>query len=169
MTRHFFAARKFFAILIAMAVFLFSQNEAFAAAPAYRASGTFTAGTGAITVPYPASMLANDVCMLAVESENQNIALTTANGFVQVPTWSPQSAGTAAVNPGSRLALFWKRTLGGDAAPVVTDSGDHTTVRIHCFSGVITSGNPWDAGAGGNDSGANDTTGTIPGATTTSA
>jgi len=167
MTRHFFAARKFFAILIAMAVFLFSQNEAFAAAPAYRASGTFTAGTAAITVPYPAGMLANDVCLLAVESENQNIALTTANGFVQVPT-SPQSAGTAAVNPASRLALFWKRTVGGDAAPVVTDSGDHTTGRIHCFSGVITSGNPWDAGAGGNDGGANDTTGTIPGATTTS-
>ena len=156
------------AVLVAMAAFLLLQSEAHAVAPAYRASGTFTAGTAAITPPYPVSMLANDVCLLAVESENQAIALTTANGFVQVPTWSPQSAGTAAVNPASRLALFWKRTVGGDAAPVVTDSGNHTTGQIHCFSGVITSDPPWDTGAGGNDGGANDTTGTIPGATTTS-
>ncbi|MBI3094006.1 MAG: Ig-like domain-containing protein, partial [Rhodocyclales bacterium] len=114
-------------------------------------------------------MAANDVCLLAVESENQAIALTTANGFVEVPTWSPQFAGTAATNPASRLALFWKRTVGGDPAPVVGDSGDHTTGQIHCFSGVITSGDPWDTGAGGNDGGVNDTTGSIPGATTTSA
>ncbi len=112
-------------------------------------------------------MVANDVCLLAVESENEAISLTTANGFVQVPTWSPQFAGTAATNPGSRLALFWKRTVGGDAAPVVADSGNHTTGQIHCFSGVTTIGNPWDTGAGGNDGGANDTTGTIPGSTTT--
>lgn len=135
--------------------------------PAYRASGTFTAGTGSITPPYPASMVANDVCLLAVSSENQAISLTTANGFVEVPTWSPQSAGTAATSPASRLAVFWKRTAGGDSAPVVGDSGDNTEGVIHCFSGVITSGNPWDTGAGGNDSAANDTTGTIPGSTTT--
>ncbi len=137
------------------------------AAPAYRASGTFTSGTGTITPPYPVSMVANDVCLLAVESENQAISLTTANGFVEVPTWSPQFAGTAATNPASRLALFWKRTVGGDTAPVVADSGNHQTGQIHCFSDVITSGNPWDTGAGGNDSAANDTTGTIPGSTTT--
>ncbi len=137
------------------------------AAPAYRASGTFTAGTGAITPPYPASMAANDVCLLVVESENQAISLTTANGFAEVPTWSPQFAGTAATDPGSRLALFWKRTVGGDSAPVVADSGNHTTGQIHCFKDVLTSGNPWDTGAGGNDGGANDTTGVIPGSTTT--
>lgn len=154
-------------LLPGMLVFaLAAVNEA-QAAPAYRASGTFTDGTGAITPPYPASMVANDVCLLAVESENQAISLTTANGFVEVPTWSPQFAGTADTNPASRLALFWKRTVGGDAAPVVADSGDHTTGQIHCFSGVTTSGDPWDIGAGGNDGGANDTTGTIPGATTT--
>ncbi|MBI3545385.1 MAG: hypothetical protein HY081_02135 [Gammaproteobacteria bacterium] len=114
-------------------------------------------------------MAANDVCLLAVESENQAIALSVGfeNGFVEVPTWSPQSAGTAAINPGSRLALFWKRTLGGDTAPRVADPGDHATAQIHCFSGVITSGNPWDTGAGGNDLGVNDTAGTIPGSATT--
>lgn len=157
-----------FSQLLLLAALLLPQTEAHAAPPAYRASGTFTSGTGNITVPYPASMLANDVCLLTVESENQPITLATANGFVEVP-WSPQFAGTAAVNPASRLALFWKRTVGGDAAPVVTNPGNHATGRIHCFSGVITSGDPWDAGAGGNDGAVNDTTGTIPGATTASA
>ena len=141
-------------------------NEA-QAAITYNNSGTFTAGTGAITPPYPASMVANDICLLVVTSENQAITLTTANGFAEVPTWSPQSAGTAATDPASRLAVFWKRTVGGDSAPVVADSGNNTEGIIHCFSGVITSGNPWDTGAGGNDTAQNDTTGNIPGATTT--
>jgi MSHA biogenesis protein MshQ len=157
-----------FLVLVTLVSVLTKVSEV-QAAPAYRASGTFTSGTGAITPPYPASMAANDVCLLAVESENQAISLTVGseNGFVEVPTWSPQFAGTAATNPGSRLALFWKRTVGGDTPPVVADSGDHTTGQIHCFSGVITSGNPWNTGAGSNDGAANDTTGTIPGSTTT--
>jgi len=136
--------------------------------PSYRASGTFTASTGAITVPYPASMQAGDVCLLVVTSENQPISLTTANGFVEVP-WSPQYAGTAATDPASRLAVYWKRTVGGDASPVVADSGNNTEGQIHCFSGVATSGNPWDVGAGGNDGGISTTAGKIPGATTTGA
>lgn len=143
------------------------EAQAQAPIPAYRASGTFTAGTGVISPPYPASMQANDICLLVAESENQAISLTLAQGFVEVPTWSPQSAGTAATDPASRLALFWKRTVGGDLAPTFIDTGDHTTGQIHCFSGVITTGNPWDTGADGNDSAANDTTGTIPGSTTT--
>jgi glucose/arabinose dehydrogenase/PKD repeat protein/chitodextrinase len=136
--------------------------------PIYRASGTFTSGTGAITPPYPATTSAGDVCFLVVESENQAITLSSAQGFAEVPTFSPQSAGTAASNPASRLALFWRRAVGGDAAPTVADSGDHTTGQIHCFRNVVSSGIPWDTGAGGNDSGANDTSGTIPGGTTSS-
>lgn len=161
--------RSFSYFLVLISVLLLPQPNVHAAAPAYRASGTFTSGTGDITPPYPAGFQANDICLLAVESENEAIGLATANGFVEVPTWSPQSGGTAATNPASRLALFWKRAVGGDTAPVVTDAGNHTTGQVHCFSGVITSGNPWDTGAGGNDGGANDTTGTIPGATTASA
>lgn len=134
--------------------------------PTYNGSGTFTANTVAITPPYPASMQAGDVCLLVVTSENQAISLSSAQGFVQVP-WSPQYAGTAASNPASRLAVYWKRTVGGDTAPTVADSGNNTEGQIHCFSGVINTGNPWDVGAGGNDGGANDTSGNIPGATTT--
>jgi hypothetical protein len=154
-------------LLIAFVIAIFLLPiRAHAALPLYRASGTFTSGTGAITPPYPASMQSNDVCLLVVSSENQAITLTTANGFAELTSWSPQSAGTAATDPASRLAVYWKRTVGGDSAPVVADSGNNTEGVIHCFSGVTTSGNPWDTGAGGNDSAANDTTGNIPGSTT---
>lgn len=173
MSRLRYGGKFLFVFALAMAwVFsgwptVIQEARATAPVPAYRASGTFTAGTGSITPPYPAGMAANDICLLVVTSENQAISLTTANGFVEIPTWSPQSAGTAATDPASRLAVYWKRTVGGDSAPVVADSGDNNEGVIHCFSGVTTNGNPWDIGAGGNDSAANDTTGTIPGATTT--
>lgn len=137
--------------------------------PTYKGSGTFTSGSGAITPPMPtggAAPAADDILLLVVESENQAISLTTANGFVQIPN-SPQSAGTAATNPASRLAVYWKRAVGGDAAPVVADPGDHATAQIHCFSGCKTTGDPWNVIGAGNDGGANDTTGVIPGATTT--
>ncbi len=135
------------------------------AIPSYRSSGTFTKGAGAITPPYPTGMAANDICLLVAESENEAISLSTANGFVEV-TNSPQFAGTAATNPGNRIAVYWKKTAGGDTAPTVADSGNHQTAQIHCFYNVTASGNPWDITAGGNDAGANDTTGVIPGATT---
>ena len=162
----FFKTLEFLLILI-IAAAIFANIQKAHAAVAYRSSGTFTTGAGTISPPYPADMVANDICLLAVESENQAISLSTAQGFAEVPTWSPQFAGTAATNPASRLAVFWKRTVGGDTAPTVADSGNHQTGQIHCFSGVITSGNPWDIGGGGNDGGANDTTGNVPGAVTT--
>src|ERR1041385_2946104 len=116
------------------------------ALPTYKGSGTFTSGTASITPSMPpggAAPAANDILLLVCESENQAITLTTANGFVEI-TNSPQSAGTAATDPGSRLAVFWKRAVGSDAAPVVADAGDHTTGQLHCFSGCRVSGNPWD-------------------------
>jgi hypothetical protein len=140
------------------------------ALPTFKAAGTFTYGTGSITPPYPtggSAPAANDIAILVCESENQAISLTTANGFVELGSQATKSAGTGGVDPASRLAIYWKRCAGGDSAPVVADSGDHTTGRIYLFSGVKWTGNPWNVYAEGNDSGANDTTGVIPGATTT--
>ena len=139
------------------------------ALPTYKGSGTFTNGTASITPPMPtggAAPAANDILLLVCESENQAITLTTANGFVEI-TNSPQSAGTAATDPGSRLAVFWKRAVGSDAAPVVADAGDHTTGQIHCFSGCRVSGNPWDVLTAGNNGAANSTSVSIGGTTTT--
>ena len=140
------------------------------ALPTFKAAGTFTAGTGAITPPYPAAPndpVAGDIALLVCESENQAISLTTANGFVELGAQANKAAGTAATDPASRLAVYWKRCVGGDAAPVVADSGNHTTGQIYLFSGCIPTGDPWNVYAEGNDGGANDLTGVVPGATTT--
>jgi len=77
------------------------------AAVTYRASGTFTNSTTTCTAPMPAGVVANDILLLVVESENQAISLTTANGFVEV-TNSPQSAGTAATDPANRIAVWFR-------------------------------------------------------------
>lgn len=139
------------------------------AIPAYKASGAHSTGQANVTVTYPTAgnaPAANDIALLVVQSENEAIALTTANGFAQI-TNSPQSAGTAATDPACRIAVFWKRCAGGDSDPVVTDPGNHACGQIHLFTGVKTSGDPWDVIGAGNDSAANDTSASIPGATTT--
>jgi hypothetical protein len=138
--------------------------------PTFKAAGTFTASIDAITPPYPTAPnapVANDIAILVCESENQAISLSNAQGFVEIGDQAIKSAGTPAVNPASRLAVFWKRCVGSDTAPTVADSGDHTTGRIYLFAGVKTSGDPWDVYAEGNDGGASDQSGVIPGATTT--
>jgi hypothetical protein len=140
------------------------------ALPTFKAAGTFTAGTGAITPPYPASPnapVAGDIALLVCESENQAISLSSAQGFVELGAQANKAAGTAGTDPASRLAVYWKRCAGGDTAPTVADSGDHTSGRIYLFSGCLATGDPWNVYAEGNDGGANDTTGVIPGATTT--
>jgi hypothetical protein len=108
------------------------------ALPTYKGSGTFTAGVGAITPPMPtagAAPAAGDILLLVCESENQAITLSTAAGFIECPG-SPQGTGTGGTTGSTRLATFWKRAVGGDTAPTVADSGDHTTGQIHCFAGV---------------------------------
>lgn len=136
------------------------------ALPTYFGSGAFTVGAAAITPPFPVDTLENDIALLVCESENEAISLSAAQGFVEV-TNSPQFAGTAATNPANRIAVFWKRLAGGDTAPTMADSGNHNTAQIHVFRGVKTAGDPWNITAGGNDGGVNDTSGAVPGATTT--
>lgn len=139
------------------------------ALPTYKGSGVFTSGTATIVPPMPtagAAPAANDILLLVCESENQAITLSVAQGFAEF-VLSPQGTGTAGVAGSTRLSCFWKRAVGGDVAPTVADPGDHVTGQIHCFSGVRTSGSPWNAGGGGVDTTA-DTSGSISGATTTS-
>jgi len=159
---------SFGAVLVGLAL-LIGCGSGWAAAT-FKAAGTFTTGSSAITPPYPGAPndpVANDIAILVVESENQAISLTTANGFVELGAQANKAAGTAAVNPASRLAVYWKRCAGGDTAPVVAAPGNHATARIYLFSGCITSGDPWNVYAEGNDGAADDLTGVIPGATTT--
>jgi hypothetical protein len=104
---------------------------------------------------------------LFVETANQASSISNQNGgtWAEV-TGSPQGYGTAVASDAVRLTVFWSRYNGTQGAPTVSDSGDHQQGRIVAIRGAATSGNPWDVTAGGTESTV-DTSGAIPGATTT--
>jgi len=133
--------------------------------PTYVAAGAAISGTGAVTPAIPSGAVANDILLLFVESANETISLTTANGFAEAMS-SPQGTGTAAGTAATRLAVYWKRAVGGDASPVVADSGNHTIAQILAFRNCVRQENPWNVAAG-NVAGTASTSASIPGGTTT--
>jgi hypothetical protein len=134
------------------------------ALPAFGAVGGTAAGVSTVQPAWP-THATDDIGLLFVQSANQVISLSDAQGFVQVPD-SPQGTGTADTAGSTRLAVYWCRaTSGAMAAPTVADSGDHQIAYIMTFTGCIATGNPYDVTAG--DTGASDTAVSIPGDTTT--
>ncbi len=105
-------------------------------------AGTFVGSASTATPGIPAGTAAGDILLLFVESENETVTLSTANGFTLVAT--PTGTGTASATDAVRITAFWKRAVGGDSAPVVADAGDHVATRILRFSGVKASGDPWN-------------------------
>ncbi len=145
-----------------------AQANAGAPAPTFVAAGTVAASNNAIAPGLPAGLAVNDILLLFVETSNQAASIANANGG----TWtevlnSPQGTGTAATAAGTRLTVFWSRYNGVQGAPTTSDSGNHQLGRIIAVRGVITTGDPWDVTAGGVEAGNTDTSGSIPGATTT--
>ena len=116
-------------------------------APTYQAAGAAVSGTGAVSPAWPAHAT-NDIALLFVESRGTQAAtLSTAAGFTAVAN-SPQT--TSPDGTGTRLTVFWARaTSNAMGAPTVADPGDHVYARIITYRGVTTTGNPWDATAGG--------------------
>jgi len=138
-----------------------------AAAPTFVAAGAVSSGTGAITPALPAGIATNDVLLLFLETSNQAISISNQNGGTWTAvTGSPQGTGSGASSNATRLTAYWSRYNGTQGAPTTSDSGDHQLGRIIAIRGAATSGNPWDVTAGGVESAA-DTSGSIPGATTT--
>jgi len=138
-----------------------------ASAPTFVAAGAVSSGTGAITPALPGSLQTNDILLLFLETANQAISIPTPNGgtWTEV-TNSPQGYGTAAASNATRLTVFWSRYNGTQGAPTTSDSGNHQLGRMIAIRGATTSGDPCNITTGGTESTA-DTSGAIPGATTT--
>ena len=134
-------------------------------APVFQAAGTAKSGTGSVTPAWPTHQK-DDIALLFVESANQAVTLTAANGFVAVAN-SPQGVGTAAGTSATRLSVFWARaTSSSMSSPVIADPGDHLYAIILTFRYVVKNGDPWDVSVGGTK-GTASTSLTIPGITTT--
>ena len=135
--------------------------------PTFVAAGAVASGTGTITPALPAGIASNDILLLFLETANQAISISNQNGGTWTAvTSSPQGTGTAGGSAATCLTAFWSRYNGTQGAPTASDSGNHQLGRIVAVRGCATSGNPWDVTAGGVESTA-DTSGSIPGATTT--
>jgi len=137
------------------------------AAPTFVAAGAVSSGTGAITPALPSGIAANDILLLFLETANEAISITNQNGgtWTEV-TNSPQGTGTAGGTSATMITVFWSRYNGTQGAPTASDSGNHQAGRIIAIRGAVASGNPWDVTAGGVEA-VSDTSGSIPGATTT--
>ncbi len=136
--------------------------------PTFVNAGAVAANAAAITPALPAGIAVDDLLLLFLETSNQAITIANQSGGVWTAVAnSPQSTGTAANANATRLTVFWSRYNGTQTAPVTTDSLNHQLGRIIAVRGVETTGNPWDITAGGVEAGNNDTSGSIPGATTT--
>jgi hypothetical protein len=107
-----------------------------AAMPTFVGIGAFTPGTGALSVPVPASLAQNDLMILTVESANEVVA--TPTGWTQV-TNSPQGTGTAAAIGAVRVSVFWKIAGAGEGNVSVADAGNHTSAAVIAIRGVNTS------------------------------
>lgn len=100
------------------------------AAPSYRNKGTFTIGTGAISVPVPATYSAGDILLLLVNTANEAVA--TPSGWTQVDN-SPQGTGTAGSAGGVRLYAFWKVSASSESAVSIADAGSYTAGQMFSF------------------------------------
>lgn len=132
----------------------------------FEGAGTFAGSAGTATPGIPAGTIADDILLLFVDTANQAATLSTANGFAAT-AGTPLGTGTAGAATATRMTTFWKRAVGGDAAPVVADSGDHQATRIGCWRGVKKIGDPWNVTPAWAVDATSDTSGDAPSVTTT--
>ncbi|MBI2449904.1 MAG: hypothetical protein HYV47_00005, partial [Candidatus Nealsonbacteria bacterium] len=150
-----------FIFILLLFLFLLGAPKAEAALPTFVSCGAVSGNAGAITLALPASIAANDILLMFLETAAQSITVANQNGgtWAEV-TNSPQTAGST-----TRLTVFWSRYNGTQGNPVTSDSGDHQVGAICAYNGVVASGNPWDITSGDVDT-TSDNSGSIPGATT---
>lgn len=133
--------------------------------PTYVGAGAGNHDVGAIALALPASLAADDVLLLWLETANEAITIPTPNGgtWTEV-TNSPQGTGTAGATTATRLTVFWSRYNGTQGNPTTSDSGDHQVGQITAYRGVKTTGDPWNITSGNTNT--SSTTVSITGATT---
>lgn len=133
--------------------------------PNYAGQGATAAAGVAITVPWPAGHQINDLGLLLMQTSDEAPGLDPPSGWLAAPD-SPQGTGTPGAAGSTRLTVYYRRaTSTAEADASVGDSGNHQLGQILTFSGVITTGSPFDTSAGSVQAVAS-TSITIPGGTT---
>lgn len=108
--------------------------------PTVASVGTEFSSTGVPTATLPAGQAADDILLLLLQSSNDSNV--TVAGYQQL---GPQNAVGAASTAGTtKGSIFWKRsTGGGEVAPTIPDTGDHTYGVMIAIRGCPTVGDPF--------------------------
>lgn len=125
------------------------------------AAGAGVGNTGSINPDLPAGIDVHDILVLVCESAGTEVVSTPTDWSILDQAYETGNAST-----GTRLSVFWKRVVGGETSPTVSDPGDHVVGRIAAYRGCRQAGNPWNAVVGGVDATAG-TSVSITGVTTT--
>lgn len=115
-----------------------------------------TATSGAdVTPAMPSGHQADDINII-VAHHSGSLGWATPSGWNVIAGLTGQNGALA-----QNVAVFWRREVGGDTAPAVSLAAPDnvTTVRGACmygFRGCISTGDPWDSGAGAGPTRLND-------------
>ena len=155
-------------ILISASSLTFFELQVAYAAPTFVAKGDMSYSQRSTTPSLPTGIQNGDILILVVETANQSITITNTGsaGSWTLLSSSPQGTGTAG-GTATRITV-WYAVYGGSGTigPTLSDSGNHQFAEVFAFRNVDPN-NPIGATAGGVESTA-DTSGSIPGASTTS-
>lgn len=113
-------------------------------APKWVSRGLYAHGTESVTPGLPEGWVANDVFILIVEFDSTDNPTFSISGWTQIGTTQRV---TAAVATKTGMAVFYRRATATEVAPVIPDTGDHTTAIIHAFRGCKTTGSPVNVSA----------------------
>ena len=131
------------------AVIELKQTDSDLGQPRFTAAAAAISGAGGTLLTGVPTHLADDVLVMIVETANQAVPSWPA-GWTEF-TNSPQGTGTAAAIGGVRISAAWHRcAAAGEAAPQLQlGTMNHGIARIFGIRGCITTGNPFNAVAGG--------------------
>lgn len=118
------------------------KSANFGTVPAFRSVGALSHSTSSIgTVALPSGHATNDLLVLMIQTSNQAPSPVCPSTYTQA---GPQNgSGVAATAASNRLIVCWKRDGGSETGPAVADSGDHQMAAIAAYSGVATTGDPF--------------------------
>lgn len=123
--------------------------------------GAVAQGAAGITPAFPVgySAVADDIALTFLECESTDTVVIPSG-------WALITAQSVTSGTVTKLTAIYKRLVGGDAAPAISDAGNHLVGRMIIVGGVVTAGNPWNVHAVAQETVA-DTTVSMPGVTTT--
>ena len=123
--------------------------------------GASVSGTAAVTAAYPAgyTAIADDVATIWREMESGDTITVPAG-------WAIIASQTVSSGTVTKLSVIGKRLTAGEAAPSLTDAGNHQVARMAVWRGCRTDADPWSI-TGGTTELTADTSVSIPGLTTT--